>query len=100
MTAETDRAGRGLDGWARLALWGVPALVLGGHALAVRLGVDGVDWGSEDFLFAGLLLGVAAVIGELTLRLAKTWRTRMIVGAVVGAVVLTVWAEAAVGIFH
>lgn len=94
-----NRTGRSLDGWLRVLMWGGVALVLGGHALAMQF-PTGVNWGVEDFALAGALLGGGALIGEVTLWLAKTWRTRLIVGAIVGAAVLTVWAEAAVGIFH
>lgn len=100
MTTEAPGGNRGaLDAWLRALMWGGVAVVLVGHALAMQFDT-GVNWGAEDFLFAGVLLGGGAVIGEITLRLARTWRTRLIVAALVALAVATVWAEAAVGIFH
>lgn len=61
---------------------------------------DEMNWGPGDFAFAAVLLsgtGLAYVFGS---RLARTGRQRVILGALLGLALLTIWAEAAVGIFH
>ena len=59
-----------------------------------------VNWTLSDFIVAGGLLagtGLLYVIGASQMRSS---RNRTILGVVLGAVLLVVWAELAVGIFH
>lgn len=58
-----------------------------------------VNWGSEDLLFAALLLGGGGALYELVARLSSGTRGRLIGGAAILFVVLLIWAEAAVGVF-
>lgn len=59
-----------------------------------------VNWTLSDFVVAGGLLagtGLLYVIGASQMR---SPRNRTILGVVLGAVLLVVWVELAVGIFH
>ena len=58
------------------------------------------NWAPGDFVAAGVLLfgaGMAYVMGT---RSARTIRHKVVVGALVFAVLAVVWAELAVGLFH
>ena len=59
-----------------------------------------VNWGWGDFLAAGALLFSAGLAHALWARAAPTRRQRVLAGVVVLAVLATVWAELAVGLFH
>ncbi|MCX7285499.1 MAG: hypothetical protein NTX28_15910 [Novosphingobium sp.] len=58
-----------------------------------------VNWGVEDFAFAGLLLGSAGAMLELVHRKARQPQIVAIASAATAALVLVIWADAAVGIF-
>lgn len=58
-----------------------------------------VAWGAEDFLAAALLLGGGAALLELAMRVLRRPVQRAMAVAVIGAAVLLVWAQAAVGVF-
>lgn len=82
-----------------LMVFAVTAALLTVPLLGVLLS-DEMNWGLEDFVFAGVLFagtGLAYVFGS---RLFHTRNQRIILGAVLGFVLLTIWVEAAVGIFH
>lgn len=59
-----------------------------------------VNWGWGDFLAAGALLFGAGMTHALWARAASTRRQRVLASVVVLAVLGTVWAELAVGLFH
>ncbi len=82
--------------WAR---WSVIAGLLALPAVAMRFTGE-VQWTISDFVFAGVLLVGAGLIYEIgALRIRRPlWRT--LYGAGVVAVVLLIWVEAAVGLFH
>lgn len=75
-------------------------------AAAVVLALAGVAtvfsahmaWGWEDFAAAGALVFSAGVAWALLARLSRSRRQRLALGAVVGLVMLLVWAELAVGL--
>lgn len=98
MTDETKRTGRGGGRW-RLALWGGIAAVLLAPLVAMQFTAE-VAWDAFDFAFAGVLLIGAGALFELAAWKAKRPAARLAIGAALAAVVLLVWAEGAVGIFH
>lgn len=60
---------------------------------------DEVAWTLSDFIAAGVLLvctGLSYVVGA---SMVRTPRNRALLGAALGAALLIVWAELAVGVF-
>lgn len=66
--------------------------------VAMKLGVDGVNWDWRDFTIAGALLLGAGLACEVFLRILKTPMQRLVACAIVLAVLAVVWVELAVGI--
>ena len=58
-----------------------------------------VNWSIADFALMGVMLFGTGALIELTLRMVKTTRNRLIVCAVLAILFLLTWAELAVGIF-
>ena len=58
-----------------------------------------VDWTAFDFLAAGLLLGIAGLLVELTAATIGKPARRAIIVAAIAVAVLVIWAHGAVGIF-
>jgi hypothetical protein len=58
-----------------------------------------VNWGIEDFLSAGILLFGAGMAYSLATRRARSAVQRLAVAALVLAVLGSVWAQLAVGLF-
>lgn len=81
----------------RAAAWGAVGLILLTPLAAMQF-TSAVDWGLEDFLFAGVLLIGAGLLLELVLWKVRTPRARLVLAGLIGLAVLTIWAEAAVGI--
>ena len=67
--------------------------------IAMKLGVDGVDWKPFDFIAAAVMLFGAGIAIEVALRLITKWEYR--IGACIAILIglAVVWAELAVGIF-
>jgi len=82
----------------RAAAWGAVGLILLTPLAAMQFTSE-VDWGAEDFLFAGVLLVGAGLLLELVLWKTRTPLVRLMLAAAVVLAVLLIWAEAAVGIF-
>ncbi|QGZ96471.1 hypothetical protein [Terricaulis silvestris] len=76
------------------------ALILLAPLVAMRMNVEGVNWTVTDFAFMGGLLVGAGLLYELATWKVTTLRTRLLIAAAIGAVVMMIWVEAAVGIFH
>lgn len=87
---------RGL-GLLRWPMWGGVAALILAPALAMRLGSEGVNWTTLDFVFAGVVLGGAGLLAELVGHYTRTWPARLLGLAVVGAAVVGVWAAAVSG---
>ncbi len=60
---------------------------------------DEVDWSVFDFLIAGALLLAAGVTFEFLARRRHSGAYRWTVGVIVGAALVVVWLELAVGVF-
>ncbi len=82
----------------RVVLWGVIAALLVLPLVAMQFTGD-VDWGPEDFAFAGVLLIGAGAVFELAAWKVRDLTGRLVLGAVILGAVLLIWADAAVGVF-
>lgn len=80
-------------------LWLIAAAVLLVPAIAMQFSRE-VNWGPGDFAAIALLLGAGCLAWEIAARVVATWRLRVLAGVLIGAAVLLVWAELAVGIFR
>lgn len=67
--------------------------------IAMKLGVDGVDWKIFDFIVAGILLFGTGLAIEVALRLITKWEYRIAACVAILIGLAVVWAELAVGIF-
>lgn len=85
------------NGW-RLLVWGTAAGLLLLPAVAMRLGVEGVDWGAEDFAIMGALLLACCAAFELARRAARSYAYLIAACVAIGTGFLTVWINLAVGI--
>jgi hypothetical protein len=82
----------------RPVMWGVIAGLLLLPAIAMRFTAE-VNWGTEDFAFAAILLIGAGLLFELAAWKLTTTRARLVAGGLLVLAVALVWAEAAVGLF-
>ncbi|PZN95292.1 MAG: hypothetical protein DCF31_07035 [Alphaproteobacteria bacterium] len=78
--------------------WGGAALLFAIPFIAMRFSPE-MRWDTADFAMLGAMLLVAGWALELLVRLARTGRLRAILGIAVAVGFLTVWADAAVGVF-
>lgn len=83
----------------RILVWGAIAGIIALPAVAMQFTRE-VNWTATDFVFAGVLLGVAGLLWELTMRVTRNPVYRAIAGVAILGMVMLVWAEAAVGILH
>ena len=77
----------------RTALWGVIGGLLLLPAAAMRV-TDEVQWTATDFLFAGVVLGVAGVLFEIVMATLGKPLHRALAGLVILGAVMAVWAAA------
>lgn len=97
MATGADKLGRrGGSRWT-LFLWGGAALLLLLPFIAMRFTTE-VDWGAEDFIVMGIMLGVVCGTIELAVRLSGNVAYRFAVVAAIAAAFLITWANLAVGI--
>ena len=82
----------------RWAIWGTAAALLLLPLIAMQFGAEGVDWGPEDFIVMGAMLGLACGAYELVTRLpgGRAYRAGFAL-AIFGCFFL-VWINLAVGI--
>jgi hypothetical protein len=99
MAARSDNRGGGRF-FLTTAWVAATALILLAPLVAMRMNVEGVNWTVTDFAFAGGLLVGAGLIYELATWKVTTLRTRLLIAGAIGLVVMVIWVEAAVGIFH
>jgi hypothetical protein len=83
----------------RILVWGAIAGIIALPAVAMQFTRE-VDWTATDFVFAGVLLGAAGLLWELTMRVTRNPLYRVVAGIAILGLVMLVWAEAAVGILH
>lgn len=79
-------------------MWSAIALLLILPAVAMRFTRE-VNWTASDFAAAAILLGGAGLIYELAASRIVHGTRRIGVGALIGAVLLLLWAQGAVGVF-
>jgi MFS family permease len=81
----------------RGTFWGAAALLMLAPFIVVQFG-DGLRWDAADFIFVAVVIGIAGLIFEGTMRLARSWTHRFAIGLAVVAAFLIVLANGAVGI--
>jgi len=96
MAQAAERTGRGWGQAARVALWSLAGLLLLAPLVAMRFTTE-VNWGPEDFIFAGLVFGTVGLVAELTVRRTRSLAARAGAAFAVAAAFAIVWANAAVG---
>ena len=96
MAQAAERTGKGWGQAARIGLWSLAALLLVAPLVAMRF-TDQVNWGPEDFIFAGLVFGTVGLVAELTVRRTQSLAARAGAAFAVAAAFAIVWANAAVG---
>ena len=99
MATTTETKPRGLPRIWRITLWAAIAGLLLLPAVATRT-TTGFNWTATDFVFAGVLLIGAGVLFEIAMWTLRTPLYRVVAGFAILGLLLTIWAEAAVGIFH
>ena len=83
----------------RVAYWAIAAAILVAPALAMAF-TDEVNWGSEDFAAAAALLASGGLALDVILRATPgRLALRVALLAAVGAAILLVWAQLAIGVF-
>lgn len=98
MNADEMTTRTGLAPRTRVLLWSVIAALVALPAIAMQFTPE-VNWGPEDFIAAAVLLGGAGLALEVTARVLVEPVKRLLAALIIGAVLLLVWAELAVGIF-
>ena len=81
----------------RVAGWGLAGAILLVPLVAMTFTAE-MNWGAEDFLAAALLLGGFGLAFELAVRVTRSPIVRAVTGLALGALLLLVWAELAVGL--
>ena len=85
-----------LDPW-RMVGWGMIAGLIALPAVAMQFTSE-VDWGSEDFIFAFVMLGSVGLAFELAVRASGSWAYRGGAAVALGTGLVILWINAAVGI--
>lgn len=80
----------------RWLIWGIIAGLVLLPAVAMRFTSE-VSWTPLDFIFAGIVLGLAGVAWEVAARTLRDPRWRICAGLTIVGAVLLVWAAAAAG---
>jgi predicted membrane channel-forming protein YqfA (hemolysin III family) len=91
-----DRPGGLRNHWRLLSWSSIAALILA-PAIAM-LFTRQVHWGASDFALAAVMLGGVGMAIELAVRASGTWAYRAGAAVALGAGLLLLWANAAVGI--
>lgn len=96
--AMARREGAGMTSEWRAILWVALCCLLSAPLIATQFTRE-VVWDHTDFIAAGLLLGCLGLAVEIAFRVSAHRSRRALIIATALAVVLLIWADAAVGIF-
>lgn len=99
MTEPASPASRHQGPPLRLLAWLAALAVIAAPWLAMRLGIEGVEWTAFDFIFASALLFGALAIYELVQWFVRRPRDRLLIAGALLLVVATIWVDGAVGVF-
>ena len=94
IAADDDRLLRIL----RIIGWSLVAFLIALPAIAMASGAEGVDWGSEDFIAATILLGGSGLVVEGLVRVSRDWSYRIAAVLITFGTLFTLWSNLAVGI--
>ncbi|WBH15848.1 hypothetical protein [Sphingomonas radiodurans] len=83
----------------RVTGWSIAALVLLLPLAAMQVTRE-VDWTASDFVFAGMLIGSAGLVIELTFRRHSHRSSRMGAALLTATSLALIWIDAAVGIIN
>ncbi|MGX7895541.1 hypothetical protein [Tsuneonella sp. HG222] len=97
MVSNKDMSARSTR-YLRIAGWSLVALVLGGHAAAMALGVEGVNWSAGDFVFAAVVFGIVGGLFEIAARASSNLAYRIGTLVAVACGFVQIWVNLAVGI--
>lgn len=97
MTYTPPAHGVGLFNLWRLAGWATIAGLIALPAIAMQFTTE-VNWEAEDFAFAVVMLGGVGLAFELAVRASRSWAYRGGAAVALGAGLLLLWGNAAVGI--
>jgi hypothetical protein len=97
MAANGEVANGRRGGRWRLAVWGTAALILLAPWVAMQFTSE-MNWDETDFIFIGVMLGIACGTYELAARMTGSSAYRGGVGVAVVASFLLIWMNLAVGI--
>ena len=92
-----DRRGGAVTRW-RIGGWSLAAALLVAPLLAMQVSSE-VRWDGADFALLALVLAAAGTGFELLFRVAQGRLVQAIAGCAILAAFLTVFADAAVGVF-
>ena len=81
----------------RILGWGIVAALVALPAIAMRF-TDEVKWTAEDFVFSLVMLGGVGLALEMAVRASGSWAYRAGAATALGAGLLMLWGNAAVGI--
>ena len=81
----------------RVPLWSMLALIVLAPAVAMRFTGE-VKWDAADFLMAAVLMGTIGIACEVAARLPAQAPIRALIVLGSTLLVLTIWADAAVGL--
>ncbi len=98
MTMTTDARANELISRLRPWAWGGAVAVFLLPLVAMQFS-DEVVWTTTDFVFWGVLLLSTAVLIEVTMRVTRNLKARLVVSGLILAAALLIWADAAVGVF-
>lgn len=84
-------------GWVRPAAWCFAAALLTLPAIAMQFSSE-VNWGAEDFIAMGLMIGVTGFLIEVAVRISPHWAYRGAATAALIGMFLLIWVNLAVGV--